>query len=205
MDIVYEDDHILVINKPPNLLSVPGKTESDCLETRAVDYNPNARLVHRLDRATSGLIIFGLGYENQVNLQRQFAARTVKKRYVAVAEGLLENDEGLIDKPLICDWPNRPLQIVCFENGKPSQTRYQVLNRDKEANTTRVALHPITGRSHQLRVHMLDLGHPLLGDEFYAPKDVLAKSERLLLHAEWLALQHPATGEAVEFLVEAEF
>ncbi len=205
MNIVFEDDHILVINKPPNLLSVPGKTESDCLETRAVAYNPNARLVHRLDRATSGLIIFGLGHENQVSLQRQFAARTVKKRYIAVADGLFENDEGLIDKPLICDWPNRPLQMVCYENGKPSQTHYEVLKRDEKAKTTRVALLPVTGRSHQLRVHMLDLGHPLLGDEFYAPEAALKKSERLLLHAEWLALEHPATGESMEFLAKAEF
>lgn len=205
MNIVYEDDHILVLNKPANLLSVPGKTESDCLETRAIEYNPNARLVHRLDRATSGLIIFGLGYENQVHLQRQFAARTVKKRYVAVAQGLLELDQGTIDKPLICDWPNRPLQKVCYEHGKPSQTHYKVIERDTEANTTRVALHPITGRSHQLRVHMLDLGHPLLGDEFYAPPEALGQSPRLLLHAEWLSLKHPNSEELCEFFAQVEF
>ncbi len=202
---VFEDDALVVVNKPAGLLSVPGKTEKDSVESRVQAFHPRARLVHRLDQPTSGLLVFALGYENQVHLQKQFAARTVEKRYIAHVHGLITADAGEIDLPLICDWPNRPRQKVCFEHGKPSLTRYQVIYRDPAVGVSRVALFPVTGRSHQLRVHLQQLGHPILGDAFYAPADVVTMSPRLLLHAEHLAFHHPVSGEQMTFEAPAPF
>lgn len=202
MSCVYADDHILIAEKPAGLLSVPGKTVSDCLVTRLqVDY-PDALTVHRLDMATSGVMVFARGADVQRALSMAFAARQVAKRYIAVVAGVTL-EAGEVDLPLITDWPNRPRQMVDHDIGKPSLTRYRRLWQD--GATSRVELEPVTGRSHQLRVHMMAIGHAILGDEFYAPAEVHAASERLLLHAQSLAFPHPATGEAVTFRSEAGF
>ncbi len=207
LDILYLDEDLLIANKPAGLLCVPGKgpDKQDCLYNRAVKFNPNARIAHRLDQGTSGIVMFPLNYLTLKNLTHKFEAREIHKRYVAVVEGLVEQDEGEVKLPLICDWPNRPLQKVCFEHGKSAHTRYQVIERNTEQNTTRVLLEPVSGRTHQLRVHMLSLGHPMLGDGLYAPEPVLAKAPRLLLHAQELWLNHPITGVEIRIEAKADF
>ncbi|EIK45184.1 ribosomal large subunit pseudouridine synthase A [Cellvibrio sp. BR] len=207
LDILYLDEDLLIANKPAGLLCVPGKgpDKQDCLYNRALKFNPNARVVHRLDQGTSGIVMFPLNYLTLKNLTHKFEARDIHKRYVAVVEGLVAEDEGEITLPLICDWPNRPLQKVCFESGKSAHTRYKVLERHSDTNTTRVLLEPVSGRTHQLRVHMLSLGHPMLGDGLYAPADVLAKSPRLLLHAQELWFDHPITGNPLRVEAPAAF
>jgi tRNA pseudouridine32 synthase/23S rRNA pseudouridine746 synthase len=166
---------------------------------------PEARVVHRLDMATSGLMVFALDAASHVALNRQFAERQVAKRYTAVVAGLVAQDAGEIDLPLICDWPNRPRQMVDAERGKPSLTHYQVLARDTLAGTTRVALTPVTGRSHQLRVHLLALGHPIVGDALYAAPPWDTAATRLLLHADQLQFTQPHTGQALIFEAAAPF
>lgn len=184
----------IVVDKPSGLLSVPGRGEDkqDCALHRVQARFPEALVVHRLDMATSGLLVFARSPAVQRELSDAFAGRQVEKRYVAVLGGVLATDDQLIDLPLVTDWPNRPRQMVCHERGKPSQTRLRVLSRDELARTTRVELTPYTGRSHQLRVHCLALGHPILGDALYAPPELLAAAPRLLLHA--CALGLPATS-----------
>ncbi len=196
-EIIYADEALLVVNKPAGLLTVPGRgpEKQDCLIGRLLPHYPNARIVHRLDQATSGLVLIPLGYEPQKHLARQFEQRQVHKRYIAVVGGALETDVGEVDLPLICDWPNRPKQKVDYTEGKAALTRYRVLRR--EAGSTRVELEPVTGRSHQLRVHMLALGHPILGDNLYAPPEYLKASDRLLLHATAISFTHPGTGVTV--------
>lgn len=207
LDILYLDEDLLIANKPAGLLSVPGKgpDKQDCLYNRALKFNPNARVAHRLDQGTSGIVMFPLNYLTLKNLTHKFEAREIHKRYIAVVDGLVVEDEGEIKLPLICDWPNRPLQKVCFESGKAAHTRYHVLERDLEKKITRVLLEPVSGRTHQLRVHMLSLGHPMLGDGLYAPEDVLAKAPRLLLHAQELWLDHPITGVEVRVQATPDF
>lgn len=178
--IVHAGDRLVVIDKPAGLLSVPGRSEPDCASARVQDVFPDALIVHRLDQATSGLLLFARGPEAQRELSADFAERRVHKVYIAVVGGQLDG-EGLIDLPLAADWPNRPRQQVDRERGKPSQTRWRALER--EGPHTRVALEPITGRSHQLRVHLAALGHPIVGDALYAPPTLAAASPRLLLHA----------------------
>lgn len=204
-EIVFRDDTLLVVNKPSGLLSVPGKAPEhrDCLETRVKAAYPAALLVHRLDMDTSGLMLFAMTRDAQRNFGRQFEKRVVEKEYIARVEGVLEQDAGEIDLPLIVDWPNRPLQKVDHETGKPAQTKWQVLAWEKA--TTVVRLQPRTGRSHQLRVHMLALGHPILGDRFYGTRRGKAASPRLHLHAERLSVIHPATGERVYLRVDCPF
>ena len=182
--ILYQDEHIMVVNKPSGLLSVPGRLEEhkDSVMTRIQRDFPQAESVHRLDMATSGVIVVALNKAAERELKRQFREREPKKQYVARVWGHPQPAEGLVDLPLICDWPNRPKQKVCYETGKAAQTEYEVLEY-AEDNTARVRLKPITGRSHQLRVHMLALGHPILGDRFYATPEALAMAPRLLLHA----------------------
>ncbi len=180
MRVLHADDRLVVITKPAGLLSVPGRTEPDCASARVQGLYPDALIVHRLDQATSGLLLFARGLAAQRELSADFAERRVGKVYIAVVAGHLEG-EGLIDLPLAADWPNRPRQQVDPERGKPSQTRWRVLGH--EAGHTRVALEPLTGRSHQLRVHMAALGHAILGDALYATADVAAARPRLLLHA----------------------
>jgi tRNA pseudouridine32 synthase/23S rRNA pseudouridine746 synthase len=180
MRVVYADDRLVVVDKPPGLLSVPGRTEPDCASARVQALYPDALVVHRLDQATSGLLLFARGAQAQRELSADFAERRVGKVYVAVVAGRLEG-EGVIDLPLGADWPNRPRQQVDFKRGKPSQTRWRVLAH--EGPDTRLLLTPVTGRSHQLRVHLAHVGHPILGDALYAPPAVAAAGPRLLLHA----------------------
>ncbi|CAA0080067.1 Ribosomal large subunit pseudouridine synthase A [BD1-7 clade bacterium] len=207
IDIVYADSRILVVNKPSGLLSVPGRDvrNRDCLITRLqVDF-PEARIVHRLDLSTSGLMVLGLDAEAHRHLSRQFEMREVGKSYQAVVDGFIAEDSGAVDAPLICDWPNRPRQMVDNDNGKPALTHFEVIHRDDERQQTRVRLKPHTGRSHQLRVHMLHLGHPIVGCKFYAPAAVRAQSDRLLLHACELSFVHPDHDERMHFDCQPDF
>ena len=185
MRIVHADDRLIVVDKPAGLLSVPGRSETDCASARVQALYPDALIVHRLDQATSGLLLFGRGAAAQRELSAVFAARRVAKVYVAIVAGQLHG-EGLIDLPLGPDWPNRPRQQVDLARGKASQTRWQVLAH--EGPHTRVRLEPLTGRTHQLRVHLAALGHAILGDALYAAPDVAAASPRLLLHASELGV-----------------
>lgn len=196
---------MLAVDKPHGLLSVPGKgpVGEDCLIRRVQAEYPDALIVHRLDMATSGVMVVARGAEAHRTLSMAFADRLTEKAYVAVVSGKLAEDAGEVDLPLITDWPNRPKQMVDHAIGKPSLTRYRVLSRGER--TTRVALEPVTGRSHQLRVHMLALGHPIVGDALYAPPEIVAQSPRLLLHAERLAVPHPETGERLAFTSPAPF
>jgi len=207
--IVYFDASLLVINKPAGLLSVPGRGEDkqDCLARRVQAAYPEALIVHRLDMATSGLLVLARGKAMQRRLSTQFANRQVDKRYVAVVNGLPPLASGEIDLPLAADWPNRPRQKVDRLAGKPSRTRYQVLSHDPFANTTRLALWPDTGRTHQLRVHLLAIGHPIVGDGLYAEAGGAAcgADARLLLHAESLAFAHPETARPMAFCCPAPF
>ena len=198
LKILHEDADLLVLDKPSGLLSVPGKAakHADCLETRARAAFPDALLVHRLDMDTSGVMIFARNKAAQRHLGLQFERRHLAKTYEALVWGQ-PDDTGEVDLPLITDWPNRPLQKVCFERGKASQTRWEVMAR--EAAYARVKLMPTTGRSHQLRVHMLAIGHPILGDRFYAKDEALKAAPRLCLHALTLEIYHPNGGECVTF------
>jgi tRNA pseudouridine32 synthase/23S rRNA pseudouridine746 synthase len=208
--VVFVDPALLVLDKPAGLLSVPGRGEDkqDCLSTRAQALYPDALVVHRLDMGTSGLMVMARSAAAQRSLNDAFASRQVSKRYVAIVDGQVAppaDDWGLIDLPIIVDWPNRPRRIIDAERGKPSMTRYRVLAYNPIEDTTRLELEPVTGRSHQLRVHLLALGHAILGDALYASPRVQALSERLLLHACALALQHPDTGETIRFDSPANF
>jgi tRNA pseudouridine32 synthase/23S rRNA pseudouridine746 synthase len=204
LEILHEDAHIILVNKPSGLLSVPGKGEhlADCLISRLQAVFPTALLVHRLDRDTSGVMVFAQTPAAQRHLGLQFEKRMTKKTYVARVYGDVEGDEGTVDLPLIVDWPNRPKQMVDHENGKPAVTEWKVIKRGD--NETRMRLMPKTGRSHQLRVHMLALGHPILGDPFYAEGEALA-FPRLMLHSEELKLKHPEDGRGLKFRAKAPF
>lgn len=204
LTVLYVDEALLVLDKPAGLLSVPGRGEDkqDCLSARAQALYPDALVVHRLDMATSGLLVMARSPAAQRRVNDAFANRQVSKRYLAVVDGLVPptpNDWGVIDLPIIVDWPNRPRRIIDHERGKPSLTRYQVLLHDLVANTTRLLLEPVTGRSHQLRVHLLAVGHAIVGDALYASPVVHAQSDRLLLHACSLALPHPTNGQTMRF------
>jgi len=203
--VLHRDDMILVFDKPSGLLSVPAKPPGtqDCLEARVGAAFPGALLVHRLDRDTSGAMVFARNPLAQRHLNWQFERRQVRKTYVARVSGRLADDSGRIDLPLICDWPNRPLQMVCHARGKPSITDWRVLER--EAGATRLELSPLTGRSHQLRVHLLALGHPILGDPFYGPPETRAAADRLQLHAHGLGFRHPDGGAWVAFEAPVPF
>ncbi len=199
LDIIYKDDNFLVLSKPAELLSVPGRKEEhqDSLELRVKAEFPEARIVHRLDMSTSGLIIMARNAETHRNLGLQFERRKTKKVYIARVWGVVEQDKGSIDLPLICDWVNRPLQMVDYENGKSAQTDWEVLERNNEV--TRIALYPVTGRTHQLRVHMAEIGHPILGDDFYANEPAFKAEDRLQLHAHKLMVYHPNGGAQMWF------
>ncbi|MBN6077902.1 bifunctional tRNA pseudouridine(32) synthase/23S rRNA pseudouridine(746) synthase RluA [Aggregatibacter actinomycetemcomitans] len=206
LDLVYRDDYIAVVNKPSGLLSVPGNQPQyyDSAMSRVKEKYGFCEPVHRLDMATSGILLFALSKAADRELKRQFRERKPKKYYQALVWGHLEQDQGVVELPLICDWENRPRQKICFERGKRAVTFYDVLQRYPN-NTTRVKLTPITGRSHQLRLHMLALGHPILGDKFYAHLQAKVLSSRLCLHAESLQIQHPITGETMEFTAPVGF
>lgn len=201
----YRDGALIVVDKPAGLLAVPGRGEhlQDCVATRVQARFADAKVVHRLDQATSGLMSFGRGAAAQAALGRAFEARCVAKRYIAVVDGLVADDEGLIDLPLASDWPNRPRQQVDHERGKASQTRWRVLTRDAALRRTRLELEPLTGRSHQLRVHLTAIGHPILGDALYGAPTGAAP--RLMLHASELSLPHPADARPMNFSSPAPF
>ncbi len=207
LQVVAVDAAFIVVDKPAGLLAVPGRGEAkrDCLAARVQAAWPDALVVHRLDQATSGLLLFARGTEAQRALSRAFAARTVGKRYVAVVAGRLAPERGSIDAPLGADWPRRPRQQVDREHGKPSVTHWRVLGHDGEHGTTRVELEPVTGRSHQLRVHLQSIGHPILGDALYTPQAVCDESLRLLLHASELAFAHPLGGQPLRFVSPVPF
>jgi len=205
LDIIYQDNDLVVLNKSSGLLTVPGRLaeHQDCLQTRVARVLPSATIVHRLDMATSGILLMALNKPAHVSISRQFEKRQTKKSYLARVYGHLEKSEGSIELPLICDWPNRPKQKVDHENGKKALTHYKVISQDKFS--TLVELTPITGRSHQLRVHMLAIGHPIIGDRLYAHEKALIMSSRLLLHAQMLTITHPVTGQLLSFTSNCPF
>jgi len=206
--LVHEDDALIVLDKPSGLLAVPGRgpDKQDCLSARAQARWPDALIVHRLDMATSGLVIMARGLAMQRALSLAFEKRRVHKRYTAVVAGRLANPDAgngwqTIDLPLMIDWMNRPRSIVHHEMGKPSLTRWRLAADDQGAHGdigTRLELEPVTGRTHQLRVHLQAIGHPIVGDPLYASEAQRAMAERLLLHAGWLALPHPVSGDTLE-------
>ncbi len=205
VDIVFEDDQILAVNKPSGLLSVPGRAPEhhDSMWSRLQETYPEIQVVHRLDMCTSGLMLLAKSKHAESALKKQFQFRLTHKVYYARVWGQLEQDEGVIELPLICDWPNRPKQKVCFEDGKPSKTLFQVAKREEK--TTIVRLLPITGRSHQLRVHMQALGHPIVGDEFYSEREAFQFSDRLELHAAELSFYHPHSHWLRSIFVPCDF
>ncbi|MCK5874334.1 MAG: RluA family pseudouridine synthase [Alcanivoracaceae bacterium] len=196
LQVLHVDDALVIVNKPAFLLSVPGRgpLKQDCVQHRLADQYDDIRLIHRLDLDTSGLMVFARGADAQKFIARHFQERRVKKEYHARVAGLVNQDEGEIELPIITDWINRPRQKIS-EDGKWALTRYRVLQRDPASDSTLVSLEPFTGRSHQLRIHMRELGHPILGCDLYAPEDILARSPRLLLHACKLGLTHPVSGQ----------
>jgi tRNA pseudouridine32 synthase / 23S rRNA pseudouridine746 synthase len=224
-NLIYEDSALLVFNKPSGLLSVPGKgpEKADCLRTRVQQLYPEALTVHRLDMSTSGILLMARSTALHRTLSIAFQDREVHKRYIAVVDGRIRDESALehdakndvqsddpatwrlIDLPIATDWVNRPLQKIDMLEGKSSQTRYRVLGYDAATDTTRVELAPITGRTHQLRVHLQSIGHPILGDHLYASPGTLAKSARLLLHASQLTLTHPLTGETLDLYCKVPF
>lgn len=201
-DLVYQDASLLVACKAAGLLAVPGRgaDKQDCLSARIQQDFPDALVVHRLDMSTSGLIVFARGTEIQRRLSQMFRDHEIAKRYVAVVSGRMESATGEVNLPIFADWPNRPLRKIDANLGKPSLTRYQVLSHD--ADTTRVELEPVTGRTHQLRVHMAAIGHPILGDALYGDT---ACAPRLLLHACSLSFTHPLSGVPLNFLSPSPF
>jgi tRNA pseudouridine32 synthase / 23S rRNA pseudouridine746 synthase len=214
ISVVYEDDTLLVLNKPSGLLSVPGrgKDKQDCLSSRVQECYPDASIVHRLDMGTSGLMLMARGAAAQRMLNEAFARRMVRKRYEAVVDGVVASpttdQDDLwqeINLPIALDWPNRPRRVIDLVLGKPSQTSWQVMSVDLTSGTSRLRLEPLTGRSHQLRVHLMAIGHPILGDQLYAPTNAAAKSYRLLLHATTLELTHPLSHQCMRFVSTAPF
>lgn len=199
LTILHRDDDLLVLSKQSGLLCVAGKPaeHNDCLEARAKERYPEALLVHRLDRDTSGIVIMAMNAGAQRHLGLQFERRKLKKTYIARVWGHVAGESGTINLPLATDWPNKPKQKVDLVSGRAAQTDWQVIAREEQA--TRLKLTPLTGRSHQLRVHMLSLGHPILGDLFYATGLALAAADRLQLHAEALELHHPSDGHICRF------
>ena len=196
--ILYADSDLLLVRKPHLLLSIPGRhpRNRDCLLTRLQRDYPGASMVHRLDLDTSGIMVIPLNRACHAHISRQFQERRVQKRYHAIVYGGVSRESGEIDLPIAPDWDNRPLQVICHRRGKHALTRYRVLERG--ADRTRLLLLPETGRSHQLRIHLRELGHPILGCDMYAHPEALAMADRLMLHASALAFEHPATGEWLE-------
>ena len=196
IEIIYADESILVVNKPAGLLSVPGRGEDkqDCLSSRLQRDFAGTLVIHRLDMATSGLMVFARGAYAQSRLSQVFRERDVEKLYVAVVTGKLEPESGEVNLPISTDWPNRPLHKIDLLAGKPSLTRYRLLSFDN--GCSRVELQPVTGRTHQLRLHMATIGHPILGDMLYGDA---ASASRLLLHARSLSFAHPVSGKSLHF------
>lgn len=204
-EVVYKDDDLIVFNKPSGLLTVPGKADEhkDSLQTRVQRVWPQATIVHRLDMATSGLLIMALHKQSHREISRQFELRKVQKTYFARVLGIPKKPQGNIDFPLICDWPNRPKQMVDFQRGKPAFTHWELISHNNTSSL--IKLRPSTGRSHQLRVHMLAIGHAILGDKLYACEQGKALSERLCLHAQSITFLHPITTAKLHFEIPFEF
>ena len=213
LDIIHQDPDILVVSKPSGLLSVRGRNPTpenrlgEALDARVQREFPNARIVHRLDMDTSGLMVIALSADSHRHLSIQFEKRKVEKAYEALVWGHFESDSGRVDLPVRCDWDRRPRQIVDHEEGKSAQTDWFVskLEQVGGADTTRVVLSPITGRTHQLRVHMAAIGHPILGDDFYAHEDAFKTAQRLCLHARDLAFYHPTSNAFMRFYSACPF
>ncbi len=205
INILFQDDDFIAVNKPSGLLCVPGLKEPDNLYDRVLMEFPNARTVHRLDMSTSGIVLFALSYEIQKSLSRIFEKRQISKRYIARVNGEINSSFGEIHSPLICDWPNRPKHMVDWRNGKKASTFFKCISYDEKSDTTRMELVPYTGRTHQLRIHMLQIGHPILGDELYQSGNSYKKASRLQLHAEALNFTHPVTNKKIALHVTAEF
>ncbi len=206
LELIYCDEFLLAVSKPAGLLSVPGRGEDklDSLSTRVQAEFPDALVSHRLDRDTSGLLLFPRGADMHRRISLMFEQREMQKSYIAVVMGKLEPEQGEVNLPLIVDWPNRPRQMVDAATGKPSLTRYRVLSYDAASNTSRVSLEPITGRTHQLRVHMSASGHPILGDTLYGG-NADGRTARLLLHAHTLNFRHPVSGESLSLVSDLPF
>lgn len=206
LSVIYQDAHLLALDKPALLLTVPGKAAelADCLEARAQAEYPDARIVHRLDRPTSGVVVMARNPAAHRHLGLQFERRRLAKTYVARVAGRPTAAQGVIDAGLCGDWPRRPRQMVSRADGKPAITRFTRLC-EEPGDVSRLALEPLTGRTHQLRCHLAWIGLPILGDEFYAPPDARAAADRLQLHAETLSLRHPATGEPLTLRAPCPF
>ncbi len=206
LSILYQDNDLIVLDKPSGLLSVAGRLPEhhDSLQVRVQRVFPTATVVHRLDMSTSGIMLMALNKSSHRELSRQFEKREISKRYLALVYAIPDQPAGSIDLPLICDWPNRPRQKVCFEHGKPSLTKWQVLEQ-RTNNCSLIQLEPVTGRSHQLRVHMQSIGHPILGDKFYAHDEAFTMYPRLALHASELYFKHPTTHQSLAFSRPAGF
>jgi len=204
---LYTDEFLIVVEKPAGLLSVPGRStdKQDCLMSRIKVEYPEALNVHRLDMDTSGIMLIARNPDMQRHLSHLFQIKNINKQYIAVVSGIIKHESGIIDLPLNSDWPNRPKQIIDYKNGKPAQTFYQVIDYDTKNKTTRVRLFPKTGRTHQLRVHMLALNHPVLGDRLYASQQIVAQANRLLLHASRLSFTHPISGQLITISSKPSF
>lgn len=202
LNLLYEDAYILALNKPSGLLSVPGRgpEKADCLAARVQAQFSDALIVHRLDMETSGVIVMARSTDMQRALSTQFEKRALRKHYIARVEGCVDAETGEIDLPLIKDWPNRPRQKICHETGKPSLTRWRIIRRAR--STTRLELTPLTGRSHQLRLHLASIGHPILGDTLYGDAST---APRLQLHASALELTHPDSQKLIRFQADCPF
>ncbi|UCD75750.1 MAG: RluA family pseudouridine synthase [Phycisphaerales bacterium] len=197
--VLHRDERIIVLDKPAGLLSVPGigPEKADCLAKRVAEAFEGARIVHRLDRDTSGVIVMAFDAEAHRELSRQFHDREVEKVYIAVVAGVVNNDAGVVDLPMRKDLEDPPRQVIDHVHGRPAITEWRVIKR--QSDRTRLELRPLTGRSHQLRLHLKEMGHPILGDDLYAPPEVLAMADRLLLHAYSLTIVHPTTAELMTF------
>ena len=206
LEIMYEDEDLVVVNKPAGLLSVMGRLpeHQDSAYLRVLAQYPSAKVTHRLDMATSGLLMFAKHRDAEVAISKMFQARTVKKYYVALVQGQIQQD-GSVEVPLITDWENRPRQMVHFELGKPAKTLFQSIEYDVITDQSRVRLEPVTGRSHQLRVHMMHIGHPIMGDKLYHPEPAQFDLKRMALHAAYLAFKHPLKMHALEIHSEVTF
>jgi tRNA pseudouridine32 synthase/23S rRNA pseudouridine746 synthase len=204
VEVLYQDDYLLLVNKPARLLSVPGRLpqNKDCMITRLQKDFPTATICHRLDMDTSGLLLVPLCKEVHADITRQFMRREIHKTYTAVVWGKV-TENGSVDLPIVFDWDNRPRQKICHETGKPSLTHFEVL--EHYPSSTRLLLKPITGRSHQLRIHCREMGHPILGDELYANADAIAAADRLLLHSTTFEFTHPITGKPILWRCEPPF
>lgn len=204
-EILYQDEELIAVNKPSNLLSVPGRgpDKQDCVSKRVQAVYPSAEIVHRLDYDTSGILLMALNKNSQSALGRQFQQREIEKYYIAVVHGRPDQLSGTIDLPMRCDFERRPLQIIDHHQGKQAMTHWQLIDSDRQSS--RLLLKPVTGRSHQLRLHLKNLGHPILGDNLYGSQTSYAMADRLLLHARQIRFVHPATGAMITINSVPEF